>query len=364
MKLHLYFARRFLVGFLTAFGALFLIVFLFDLLDQVRKFSSDAGFGTILVLTLLHVPRTVYQTLPLATILGSLLVFLSLSRSSEMVIARAAGRSAIASLAPPVLVAVAIGVTAIAGFNPIVASTSKQYEVLSSRYGATDPSVLSISEEGLWLRQGGAEGQTVIRAARSTLDGTELILTSFFAFGPDGKLIRRIEARRAELLPGRWQIEDAKVWEIARDPNPERTAVRSDALELPTDLTRDQIIDSFGTPSAIPIWQLPGFITQLERAGFSARQHRVWFQMELALPLMLAAMVLVAAGFTLRPARLGQTGLMVVLSITLGLTLYFLRDMAQVLGDSGQIPVALAAWGPATAAALLPMGLLLHLEDG
>ncbi len=364
MKLHVYFARRFLVAFLTAFAALFLVVFLFDLLDQVRKFGSEAGFGTIVVLTLLHVPRTVYQTLPLATILGSILLFLALSRSSEMVIARAAGRSAIASLAAPLLVALALGVTAVAGFNPIVAATSKQYEILSNRYATTDPSVLSISDEGLWLRQGGGEGQTVIRAARSTLDGTELILPSFFAFGSDGTLVRRIEANRAELLPGIWRITDAKVWEIARDPNPEQSSQVIASIDIETDLTRDEIIDSFGTPSAIPIWQLPHFIERLENAGFSARQHRVWFQMELALPLMMVAMVLVCAGFTLRPSRSGQTGLMVVLSITLGLTLYFMRDMAQVLGDSGQIPVGLAAWGPATAAALLPMGLLLHLEDG
>ena len=48
----------------------------------------------------------------------------------------------------------------------------------------------------------------------------------------------------------------------------------------------------------------------------------------------------------------------------LGFTLYFIRNFAAILGENGQIPVVLAAWGPPVAAFLLPLGLLLHLEDG
>ena len=125
-----------------------------------------------------------------------------------------------------------------------------------------------------------------------------------------------------------------------------------------------QILDSFGTPSAIPIWDLPQFIERLERAGFSARNHKVWFQMELTLPLLMVAMVLVGAGFTMRHARFGKSGIMVLYALVLGFSLYFIRNFAGLLGESGQLPILLAAWGPPLAAILLPMGLLLHLEDG
>ena len=86
--------------------------------------------------------------------------------------------------------------------------------------------------------------------------------------------------------------------------------------------------------------------------------------MQLASPVLLAAMVLSAAAFTLRHTRFGKTGIMVMLALGLGFTLYFIRNFAQILGESGQIPVLLAAWGPPVAAILLPLGLLLHLEDG
>ncbi|MEL6168175.1 MAG: LPS export ABC transporter permease LptG [Pseudomonadota bacterium] len=365
MKLHLYFARRFFTGFAGAFAALFLILALIDMLEQVRRFDSDdVSFGAILTLTLLNVPEAAYRALPLIMILGSIAVFIGLSRSSELVIARAAGRSALATLVAPVTVAVLIGVAAVAIFNPLVAATSKAYDARADRYAQADPSVLSISREGLWLRQGGSDGQTVIRAARANFDGTELILTSFFTYDTDGRILRRVEGRRATLQTGRWQVEDAKIWPLGEDGNPEANAREEALFTIPTDLTPNQIIDSFGNPSSIPIWALPGFIQNLEDAGFSARNHRVWFQMELALPLLLAGMVLVAAGFTLRPARFGRTGVLVVAAIGLGFTLFFMRNFAQILGENAQISVALAAWGPPTATFLLPLGLLLHLEDG
>ena len=228
-----------------------------------------------------------------------------------------------------------------------------------------EASTLSVSAEGLWLRQGNKDGQTVIRADRANLDGTRLFDVTFMGFSSEGRPTFRIEAREAELTTGAWSIRDAKEWRFDTEALiPEVDSFESPALSLASNLTRNQILDSFGTPSAIPIWELPGFIARLEAAGFSARNHRTFFHMELALPLLLAAMVLVGAGFTMRHTRFGRTGVMVLAALGLGFTLYFIRNFAAILGENGQIPIILAAWGPPLAALLLPLGLLLHLEDG
>ncbi len=186
MTLHFYLARRFLMAFLAVFAALFTMLALIDMVEQIRRFDTDeVGFGAVVALTLLNVPEEIYRILPLITILAALGMFVAMSRSSELVIVRAAGRSALASLAAPVLVAIAIGGIGIAVLNPIVAATSKQYELLADRYLQTSTSVLSISREGLWLRQGSAGNQTVIRASRVNLDGTELYETTFMDFTPE-----------------------------------------------------------------------------------------------------------------------------------------------------------------------------------
>ncbi len=365
MRLHLYFGRRFLFSFLGVFAVFFLMLSLFDMLEQIRRFDGrEVSFSGILTLTALNVPKSVYRILPLITIIAAIFMFLSIARSSELVIARAAGRSAVVTLLSPVFVAMVVGAGAVGMLNPMVASTIKQYERLSDSYRKTGSSVLSISREGLWLRQGDETGQTVIRASRASANGTEMIGATFLSFDPDGTPTTRIEAESALLVPGAWELTNVKRWDLAGSANPEREAVVAETLRLPSDLTAAEIADSFGDPSAIPIWELPAFIDRLETAGFSARIHRVWYQMEMSLPFLMAAMVLVGAGFTMRHARFGRTGVMVLMALGLGFSLYFIRNFAQILGENGQIPVILAAWGPTIAALFLPAGLILHLEDG
>jgi lipopolysaccharide export system permease protein len=364
MKLHLYFARRYLMTFLAVLGAFLLILSLFDLLEQIRRFGDrGVSFGGLLALTFLNVPKSLYRILPLVTIIASIFLFLSLARSSELVVARAAGRSVGMTLLAPVMVAFGLGVVAVAVFNPIVAATIGRYETVANDVRREGGSTLSVTREGLWLRQADEAGQTVIRASRASLDGTELFGATFLAFDTAGRPVSRIEAESAQLVPGAWEISGAKAWPLGAE-NPERDAARHDRLTVPSTLTADEILDSFGDPAAISIWNLPAFIERLEAAGFSARIHRVFYQMELSLPFLMAAMTLVAAGFTMRHTRLGRTGLMVLFALGAGFALYFVRNLAQILGENGQIPILLAAWAPAVATLLLPIALILHLEDG
>ena len=176
--------------------------------------------------------------------------------------------------------------------------------------------------------------------------------------------ITRPLAGAAALQHGEWMATDAKEWKFETGGNPEASSVSHQTLNLTTNLTADQIRESFGDPATVAIWDLPRFIANLDRAGFSSRKHAVWLQMELALPLLMAAMVLVGAGFTMRHARLGRSGILVLFALLAGLAIFFVRNFAQVLGESGQIPIVLAAWSPPLAALLLALSLLLHLEDG
>ncbi len=365
MTLSLYIVRKFLVGFvlvLTGFGG---ILMLLDLVEEMHRGSATITFAQAAGLAALNTPDGLYRILPLMTIIATLILFLGLARTSELVVIRAAGRSALRCLAPPAMTAGAIGIVGVAVMNPIVAATTDAYQSLQSHYSqGGSENVMSITGQAMWLRQGGAEGQTVIRADQSSADGTELRNASFLSFDAQGQPVTRVEAGAAELGDGRWTLTDAKIWHFDQGGIPEAQATTAAHLTLPSDLTRSQIRDSFGAPAEVPIWQLPAFIDRLQKAGFSAREHRVWLQMELALPLMLVGMVLIGAGFTMRHTRFGKTGLMVLFALISGFALFFLRNFAQALGSSGQIPVMLAAWGPPLVAVLLSLGLLLHLEDG
>lgn len=365
MILHLYFARRFAMSFLLITGVLLALVMLVDAVDQARKFSTyDIGFGNVIQLTLLNAPQTINLILPLIVILATVALFVSLARSSELVVTRAAGRSALRVLIAPVVVALIIGGLAVTMLNPIVAATGKRYLQLSESYRAGGAAALSISDEGLWLRQGSEDGQTVIRAWRSNTDASVLYDVTFLSYDTELGPVRRIEAASAALTNGTWSLRDAKVWPLAVGTNAEGGAEVHETFTLPSTLTLDRIRESIGEPAAVSIYDLPEFIRQLEQAGFSPRKHKVWLQAEFARPFFLVAMVLVASAFTMRHTRFGGTGTAVLTAVLLGFGLYFVRSFAQILGENGQIPVILAAWAPPAAAILLALGLILHVEDG
>lgn len=364
MILHRYFATRFLKTFSGVFGVFFLILAFLDLVEQLRKFSNtDATFTDVVSLTLLNVPEGIYRILPLIMIITTIALFLGLSRSSEMVVTRAAGRSAMRALMSPLVMALMIGVIGVAVINPIVAATSREFEERSNAFKGQDR-VLTLGSTGLWLRQGNDISQTVIRAETANLDGTELQNVTFITFSNVGLPLERIAAQSAILTDGAWILSDAKIWPLAGVRTPEQSATLQAKYDIPSTLTADQIRDSFGTPSSIPIWDLPAFIKRLQTAGFSAQRHQVWLQMELAMPIFLVAMVMIGASFTVRHQRGGRTGLMVLLAIMLSFGTYFLRNFAQILGENGQLPAALAAWAPPLAAIGLALSFLLHKEDG
>ena len=86
--------------------------------------------------------------------------------------------------------------------------------------------------------------------------------------------------------------------------------------------------------------------------------------MLLSLLLLSATMALVAAGFSMRPARRGGVARMIGSGVAAGFLLFVVSKVAEEFGQSGALPVSLAAWAPAVAGMLLAVALLLHTEDG
>ena len=225
MILHLYFARRFALAFTYVLGGFLILFVLLDFIEQMRRFRGlDVTLSQKAHLVALYVPSALYQLLPLITVLCSIMLFLSLARSSELVVTRAAGRSALRALYGPILTSLVIGLLAVTIVNPIVAGTQKKHELLSSSFFTSRVSAVSVSSTGLWLRQGDDQAQTVIHAKRGNLDGTRLFDVALYEFDLSGKATRRIAATTATLEDGFWHLINAKEWQLEIGGNPEAEA--------------------------------------------------------------------------------------------------------------------------------------------
>ena len=77
-----------------------------------------------------------------------------------------------------------------------------------------------------------------------------------------------------------------------------------------------------------------------------------------ALPALFAAMVFMAASFSLRPAREGGMARVILFSAAAGFGVYFFQNLTTVMGRSGAMPMLLAATAPALASILIGMTLV------
>lgn len=370
--LSLYVARRFFTIAAASFGAVLALVLIVDLVELIASNSGGrADFLDLLWMAVLRAPSITITAAPFTVLLAAMVCFAWFARSSELVVTRAAGVSVWRLIAPALLVALAMGVVSFAVYNPVAAAFAQRFDSLEEAMFGRSSSRLSVAGGGVWLRQGGDAGQTVIRAKRSNETADQLWRVTIFRFGPDNRFERRIDARRAVLRPGVWELHGASLWDIAsvapedsdaaaRETEPQRY----EFFELPTNLTREQILESFAPPQTISFWDLPGFIRTLEESGFSSNRHRLHWHSLIAAPAVFFAMVLTGAAFSMRHVRFGGLGGMALGCVLTGFAYFFLSDVASALGASGAVPVLLAAWGPPAAAMLFSLGLLLHLEDG
>jgi lipopolysaccharide export system permease protein len=365
MRLSRYILGRFFMNLLKVQMAFVLLIFVIDGVEQAQMLSPyNVSGGEVVHFVALRMPQYMMQIFPLVIMLASLSTFVGFSRSSELVVMRASGQSAIKLLLVPVSATIVLGLLITALFNPIVAATIRRTDSLMAAYNVSGQSLVSLGDKGIWLRQGGEGSQFVIQADRTSFNGSILFKINLYEFTLDGTLTRQIKAQSARLAEGEWLFRNGTQWQFDRSGAGNTRTTAFEALPLSTSLTSQEILEKFASPKAVSIWDLPRLITKLDASGFSSQRQSLFLQSEIARPVLLVAMVLIGAGFSMRHARFGQTGIMVLIAVFSAFMLYALKSISESLGAANEIPIELAAWGPPVAGILLTLGLLLHLEDG
>jgi len=358
-----YIARQFTAALLTVLGVILGIILLFDVIELIRRAANhpELGIGVILILALLKLPQMLHTVLPFGMMIGAMVCFWRLTRTHELVVARAAGVSVWQFIAPAVAVAVAFGTIEITAVNPLAAAMYDRYDRMQDELLRGTRSVFDLSEVGLWLREPHEQGEMVVHAEQVHQEGLNLRLreVQFFLYDRPDHFSRRISAETADLVNGTFEVRDAWLMEGGR-PSQFITA-----MTIPTQLTLQRIHDNFAAPETLSFWHLPGFIHFFERAGFTANKHRLYLHSLLASPPLYGGMVLMAALFSLNPnIRAGGAGSRIAGGVAAGFTVYFFSRVIYAFGLSATLPQALAAWTPALFAGLVGLAGLFHLEDG
>ena len=360
LTLHFYIARRFLTSILGVFLLCAVLIFMIDFIEMLRQSGKHGSVPVWMLawMTILRLPAYTEFLLSFAILVGAISSLLMLSRKSELAVMRAGGMSVWQFLRAGMLVAFVLGVFSVAVYNPMAAAARDKAELLFAEAFGKDANFLRTNSAGSWLRQDGADGQSVIYAAHASKEGIKLTKVKAFVFDKDGTFAERIDADEARLQEGYWIITNALVARSGRAPEKFGTYL------LSTYLTPERVADAMGSVIAVSFWELPGLIEGTEKAALSSIKLRVQYELLLARPLMCVAMVLLAATVSLRSFRSGGIQTMVVTGMVGGLGFFLLAEVSRQAGVAELAPPWFAVWMPILTTILGSITVLLHQEDG
>jgi lipopolysaccharide export system permease protein len=360
LTLSRYFAVRFFIAVTGVFIGIYVLVAFVDYIDLMRKAADvpNAPPGQLVLMSLYRIPQIMERLLPFSVLIGAMVCFFGLSRRMELVVARGAGMSVWQIITPALLVSFLIGTLGTLVYNPVSAVLREASKRIEAGIFNQNQSILETAAGGYWVRQRGTDGDSILNAAQSREQGLKLSSITAFTFNAAGEFKERIEAVDAELTDGAWLLTQARVYA----PN---TPTQSfDTYTLSTRLTREQVAESFAAPDTVGFWHLPTYIRFAEDSGLAAAGYRLQYDLLLARPFLLAAMILLAASVSLRAFRFGGVPQRILIGVAAGFAIYVLSKVSEDLSKAELLYPLVAAWLPIMAGGLSGFLVLLYEEDG
>lgn len=368
-KIQRYILIQCLTGLALVLSIFVITILLVDVVEQLRTVGGDVDLSPVnaVQLSLMKLPGLLEQTLPFAILVAAMIAYSRLNARSELSVIRASGLSAWQFLAPLITMSAVLGLFAMMVLNPLGARLSSEFENLRNQLLVSGGVRLDSTRNDVWLRQGDGNTQIVIHA--ESVDDTGQVFENVRML-EEGRVyengqptqqfefVRRIDAERARIIDGFWQIENL----IENIPG--EAPQEMDRLAIPTDLDPDTLLDRFTSPNTIGFWRLPTFIKQTGQAGLDSSSFAVRFYSLTAIPVFYTAMGLIGAIVCLRLSRLGGTSRLVAIGAVSAMGVFFIMQFSSSLGASGALPPVVAAWSPALFALFASLTVLAYREDG
>ena len=355
-----YFGFRYLNWTLASIVGLTATVTLIQAIELARRVSTKAQEGegfSVITMSMLNIPAVIELTLPIALIAGSMFCFETMNRSNEFIVCRGFGRSIWSILSPSFAAAGLVGVLFVVFVNPTGSLTSREYESKMSEVFGNKQQKLSVSADGIWLRDAHSDRQFIIHGDMLDVSVAQIINPIVYRFDAEGRLQQRIRADNMELTDSGWVINDAAVWLNDGSRREEGS------IMLPSGLDALDLGLSSEPPNTIAFFSLPGFIELLERAGLPTIEHRMHFHKLMSLPFLLIGIAMLGARATLTNMTRGRRVMLFSRGVTIAVSIFLFTHFMQVLGTTLRLPTLVAAWAPAFIVILVGAILLARMDE-
>ena len=326
-------------GVWTVLAVLVAVTCAIELVGQLNDVGTgDYDLQAALTFVGLRVPRTIFNTLPIAALIGALLSLGNLAVHRELIVMRASGVSSLQLLSAVGLAGFVLAVLMVLLGESLAPSLGAYASEVRTR--ALNDEIGEATGQATWLREGDRIVSLRRQAGALGYGGGVLL----FELGPDQSLKEVARADSADLdTTNRWVLsnysktsfEEGGAAVRSERESTEAYGLNPDLLEL--SVVREDLLD---TPSLVR------YIGYLEANGLDAHRYLVAYWSRIASVVSVVIMTVLALPFVFGGLRSAGAGARLLVGLVIGLTYYV---VGQVLTSGGEVygldPLVIA-WSP------------------
>ncbi|VAX25093.1 hypothetical protein MNBD_NITROSPINAE02-864 [hydrothermal vent metagenome] len=311
-----------------------------DMVGAFAKFHSTLDESIRFML--FKIPVAVFHVTPLCVLQAALLTTLSMSRYSEIVAIKAAGKSIFSVAAPLIAGGAIIAIFSFFNSEYVIHLTEKETNRIYYDEIKEQPRKSLFSKDKFWYT---ADDGSIWNVEHIDTANNRLSNMSIFRFDKEERrLTSRITASEGLLVGDKWILKDfvKRTFPSKGQFNEERLAEKAvPASSIPSeDLNKVKLY-----PEEMNLNQIREYIRSIRSKGYDATKYTVDMHAKIGFPLISLVMPLIAIPMGLRSGRAGGMFAGVGLALLIGALFWFTFSMGVAFGHAGRLPPALAAYG-------------------
>ena len=336
---------------LVVLSVLCVLAMLSEIIDELGNISGDYSFAEVIIFAALKLPESIYNFMPFAALVGSLIGLGSLASSSELTAIRAAGASLLQitlSVLKPVVVLI---ITALLLAEYIVPLTDQTAEARRSEKLGKANSALS-SQEGLWNR----ENNEFMHFNRVQANG-QLLGVTRYQFNASDELIASSFAQSAKYIDGYW-LEENVVETIIEQGRTEQKIY--DTRRWDNGLSPELLTILVQDTDNLAITRLSSYINYLKLQNINSARYQLSFWEKILQPLAIISLVLIAISFVFGSLREVTMGYRIFIGVVVGISFQMTQRLLGPTSLVYEFPPVIAVAIPIIVCLLLGLFLLIQ----
>jgi lipopolysaccharide export system permease protein len=341
------------LGFLALFS-------FFDFVDELASVGKSAyQIGHAALYVALQMPSHIYELLPIATLIGGVLVMARFAQNSEFTILRTSGLGPQLALKTLLLLGCFfVALTFVVG-DYIAPLSSKVGQLMKAQYQGN----LRVGNTGAWLKERQRYNHFAVNVGTITPSG-DLEQVRIYEFDSAGALVSLTDAASVSFDDDAWLLHTAKRIEFPENSvlktNPDKrfalwktpsqrpkiTITESAQLRWPTQINTQMVSVALLKPERMSTLHLFQYVQHLKDNSQSAQLYEIEFWKKIFYPLSCLVMLMLALPFAYLHFR--QTGIAAYVfgGVLTGISFFLLNNVFGYIGNISHWPPMLAAAAP------------------